>query len=154
VVVPNARIVSSFNTVPSEVLFSVFASRRLSRRPSLLYCGDDAKAKTVAARLIHDVGLEPVDVGPRCGRQRALATLGALLPGCRRVEARVDAQFRLLAVQPFEARFPLAIGDHQKLGRRSAVEHAVRERFRDGHPLRQMFRERSRRFAESCRDEP
>jgi 8-hydroxy-5-deazaflavin:NADPH oxidoreductase len=59
-----ARVVSAFGTVPSEVLFSVFASRRRRERPSLLYCGDDARAKTVAARLIRDVGFEPEDAGP------------------------------------------------------------------------------------------
>jgi len=53
-----------FGTVPSEVLFDVFdAKRRTRRRPSLLYCGDDRDAKRVAARLIRDVGLEPVDAG-------------------------------------------------------------------------------------------
>jgi len=62
--VPKARIVSAFNTVPSEVLFSVFEKRSRSPRPSLVYCGDDAKAKDVAARLIRDVGFEPVDAGP------------------------------------------------------------------------------------------
>src|SRR6202043_531400 len=32
-----ARIVSAFGTVPSEVLFSVFEMRRKTKRPSLLY---------------------------------------------------------------------------------------------------------------------
>jgi 8-hydroxy-5-deazaflavin:NADPH oxidoreductase len=59
-----ARVVQAFNTVPSEVLFSVFARRRRRTRPSLLYCGDDAKAKKVAAGLIRDVGFEPLDAGP------------------------------------------------------------------------------------------
>jgi predicted dinucleotide-binding enzyme len=60
-----AAVVSAFCTVPSEVLFRVFArKRRTRRRPSLLYCGDDAHAKGVVARLIRDVGFEPVDVGP------------------------------------------------------------------------------------------
>ena len=49
---------------PSEVLFDVFRrKRRTRRRPSLLYCGDDRNAKKVAARLIRDVGFEPVDAG-------------------------------------------------------------------------------------------
>jgi predicted dinucleotide-binding enzyme len=62
---PGARVVSAFGTVPSEVLFGVFdARRRKSRRPSLVYCGDDSHAKEVAARLIRDVGFEPVDAGP------------------------------------------------------------------------------------------
>jgi predicted dinucleotide-binding enzyme len=62
--VPRARVVSAFNTVPSEVLFSVFETRDREPRPSLVYCGDDKKAKDVAARLIRDVGFDPVDAGP------------------------------------------------------------------------------------------
>src|SRR5262245_11686076 len=59
-----ARVVSAFGTVPSEVLFSVFEARRKASRPSLLYCGDDKKAKAVAAMFIRDVGFDPVDAGP------------------------------------------------------------------------------------------
>lgn len=62
--VPQARIVSAFNTVPSEVLFSVFQRASDAARPSLVYCGDDAGAKTVAARLIRDAGFDPLDAGP------------------------------------------------------------------------------------------
>ena len=62
--VPKARIVCAFNTLPSEVFFSVFANRNRAARPSALYYGDDAKAKKVAARLIRDVGLKPIDAGP------------------------------------------------------------------------------------------
>jgi predicted dinucleotide-binding enzyme len=63
--VRKADIVSAFGTVPSEVLFDVFrAKRRRRRRPSLIYCGDDKDAKHVAARLIRDVGFDPVDAGP------------------------------------------------------------------------------------------
>jgi predicted dinucleotide-binding enzyme len=62
--VPKARVVSAFGTVPSEVLFGVFAARRNVRRPSLVYCGDDAKSKKTAARLIRDVGFDPVNAGP------------------------------------------------------------------------------------------
>ncbi|MDQ6771255.1 MAG: NADPH-dependent F420 reductase [Gemmatimonadota bacterium] len=62
--VPKAGIVSAFNTLPSEVFFSVFESRGGDSPPSLVYCGDDAKAKEVAVRLIRDVGFEPVDAGP------------------------------------------------------------------------------------------
>jgi len=62
--VPRARVVSAFNTVPSEVLFGVFEARRKSARPSLVYCGDDARSKKIAAELIQDVGFEPVDAGP------------------------------------------------------------------------------------------
>jgi predicted dinucleotide-binding enzyme len=59
-----AHIVSAFSTVPSEVLFSVFDKRRRATRPSLVYCGDNRKAKQVAARLIRDVGFDPIDAGP------------------------------------------------------------------------------------------
>lgn len=62
--VPHARVVAAFNTIPSEVLFGVFENRRKATRPSLAYCGDDASAKRVAARLIRDVGFDPVDAGP------------------------------------------------------------------------------------------
>jgi 8-hydroxy-5-deazaflavin:NADPH oxidoreductase len=62
--VPKARVVSAFNTVPSEVLFDVFAARRKGRKPSLVYCGDDARSKKIAAELIRDVGFDPVDAGP------------------------------------------------------------------------------------------
>jgi len=65
--VRQAHVVSTFSTVPSEVLFDVFrrkSKRRTPRRPSLLYCGDDRNAKKVAARLIRDVGFRPVDAGP------------------------------------------------------------------------------------------
>jgi 8-hydroxy-5-deazaflavin:NADPH oxidoreductase len=61
---PKARIVSAFGTVPSEVLFGVYDARRKKNRPSLVYCGDDKKAKKTAAKLIRDVGFEPLDAGP------------------------------------------------------------------------------------------
>jgi len=61
---PAARVVSAFGTVPSEVLFDVFASRRKKTRPSLVYLGDEARSKKVVAALIRDVGFEPVDAGP------------------------------------------------------------------------------------------
>lgn len=60
-----AHFVSAFGTIPSEVLFDVFKTRnRTTRRPSLVYCGDDRTAKNVVARLIDDVGFEPIDAGP------------------------------------------------------------------------------------------
>jgi hypothetical protein len=62
--IPQARFVSVFNTVPSEVLFDVYASKRKASRPSLVYCGDDPRAKKVAVQLIRDVGFDPVDAGP------------------------------------------------------------------------------------------
>jgi predicted dinucleotide-binding enzyme len=61
---PQARVVSAFGTVPSEVLFGVFEARSSGRRPNLVYCGDDTDAKRAAASLILDVGFDPVDAGP------------------------------------------------------------------------------------------
>jgi 8-hydroxy-5-deazaflavin:NADPH oxidoreductase len=62
--VRGARVVSAFGTVPSEVLFGVYAARGSAAPPSLVYCGDDEEANGVAAGLIRDVGFEPVDAGP------------------------------------------------------------------------------------------
>src|SRR5207253_6269742 len=47
--IPKARVVSAFNTVPSEVLFGVFETPRKAARPSLVYCGDDSSSKGIAA---------------------------------------------------------------------------------------------------------
>ena len=62
--IPTAHFVSAFNTVPSEVLFGVYAAKHKANRPSLVYCGDDRTAKRVVVRLIRDVGFEPLDAGP------------------------------------------------------------------------------------------
>jgi predicted dinucleotide-binding enzyme len=59
-----ARVVSAFSTVPSEVLFDVFRKRKRATRPDLVYCGNDDDAKELVARLIRDVGFDPIDVGP------------------------------------------------------------------------------------------
>jgi predicted dinucleotide-binding enzyme len=62
--VRRAQVVSAFGTVPSEVLFDVFETRRKSKRPSLVYCGDDQGAKELTEGLIRDLGFDPVDAGP------------------------------------------------------------------------------------------
>jgi len=61
---PGARVVAAFGTVPSEVFFDVYRTRRKAKRPSLLFYGDDRRAKQVAARLIRDVGFVPENAGP------------------------------------------------------------------------------------------
>jgi 8-hydroxy-5-deazaflavin:NADPH oxidoreductase len=61
--IPGARIVGAFGTVPSEVLFGVFERRHRRERPSLVYFGDDRRAKNVAKKLITDVGFDPIDAG-------------------------------------------------------------------------------------------
>ena len=62
--IPGAKVVAAFGTVPSEVLFGVYGARRKAGRPSLVYCSDERQAKRVAAKLIRDVGFEPLDAGP------------------------------------------------------------------------------------------
>ena len=61
---PKARVVSAFNTLPSEVFFSVFEGSAGAARPSIVYCSDDSRARKVAVQLIGDAGFEPVDAGP------------------------------------------------------------------------------------------
>jgi hypothetical protein len=62
--VPRAGVVSAFGTLPSEVFFAAFKNRRKKTRPTMVYCGDDKRAKKVAARLIRDTGFDPLDAGP------------------------------------------------------------------------------------------
>jgi 8-hydroxy-5-deazaflavin:NADPH oxidoreductase len=62
--IPKARVVSAFNTVPSEVLFGVYEAKHKTTPPSLVYCGDDEGSNTVAAGLIRDAGFDPIDAGP------------------------------------------------------------------------------------------
>ena len=62
--VPQARVVAAFNTVPSEVVLEVFERAGDAPRPSLVYYGDDGAAKHVASALIRDAGFDPVDAGP------------------------------------------------------------------------------------------
>jgi len=60
---PGAKVVKAFNTAFAQVYEE--KSRLFgSRRASMFYCGDDAGAKSVAAKLITDVGFDPVDCGP------------------------------------------------------------------------------------------
>ena len=61
---PGARLVSAFNTAPSEALAALARGGGGATPPHLLYYGDDAEAKTVAAGLIRDAGYDPLDAGP------------------------------------------------------------------------------------------
>ena len=58
-----AHVVSAFSTAPSEVLFSVFGKRKRKTRPDLVFCGDHKGAKRTAAKLIRQIGFNPVDLG-------------------------------------------------------------------------------------------
>jgi predicted dinucleotide-binding enzyme len=59
---PGARLVRAFNAVGSSRL-PVIAQRQ-GERIGMPMAGDDASAIAVASRLVRDVGLEPVVVGP------------------------------------------------------------------------------------------
>jgi predicted dinucleotide-binding enzyme len=60
---PGARVVKTFNQAFEQILH---AESRLfgGERPTMFYCGDDADAKKIAARLIEDTDFEAVDAGP------------------------------------------------------------------------------------------
>jgi predicted dinucleotide-binding enzyme len=79
--VPGAKVVGTFNTVPSEALFGVFERRTQAPRPSLVYCGDHADSNRIAVELIRDAGFDAVDAGPlRTARYtEPFAMLGAQL---------------------------------------------------------------------------
>jgi hypothetical protein len=72
---PEARVVKAFNTVAASVVAQAAAA---PGRLSLLYCGDHAAAKHVAAGLIVDAGFVPVDAG-RLAAARDVEALGRLL---------------------------------------------------------------------------
>jgi 8-hydroxy-5-deazaflavin:NADPH oxidoreductase len=57
-----ARVVKAFNTVPAELLRA--GAQVLREQPAVCYCGDDLGAKRVVARLVREIGFEPVDCGP------------------------------------------------------------------------------------------
>jgi predicted dinucleotide-binding enzyme len=72
---PEAQMVKAFNTVAAPVVAQAAAA---PGRLSLLYCGDHAAAKRVAAELIVDAGFVPVD-GGRLEAAREVEALGRLL---------------------------------------------------------------------------
>lgn len=59
---PGAKVVEAFNLTFAELLQA--DSRQFgTERPSLLYCGDDADAKAIAAGLIEECGYDAIDAG-------------------------------------------------------------------------------------------
>ena len=56
-----AHVVKAFNTTPAELLRA--GVDVLPEKPAACYCGDEAGAKRVTARLIRQLGFEPVDCG-------------------------------------------------------------------------------------------
>ncbi len=109
---PKARVVSAFNTVPSEVLFGVYEAKRDASPPSLVYCGGDKRGKAVAAGLIRDVGFDPVDAGSPTDRpvHRAIrpARRATGLRGKR--EPRAGIPFRAACeVEDFQCQFTASL---------------------------------------------
>ncbi len=61
---PSARVCKIFNTTGYEnMMRPVYPAGRAA----MVYCGDDAAAKGVAATLAADLGFEPLDLGPLSG---------------------------------------------------------------------------------------
>jgi NADPH-dependent F420 reductase len=58
---PDARVVKAFNAVSSAILSKPSFN---SIPGTIFYCGDDPEAKKVVAKLISDLGFEPIDAGP------------------------------------------------------------------------------------------
>ena len=56
-----AHVVKAFNATPAELLRA--GVDVLPEKPAVCYCGDDDRAKRVTARLIRQIGYEPVDCG-------------------------------------------------------------------------------------------
>lgn len=59
--VPQAKVVKVFNTNGAANMANPDYG---TSRVAMLYAGDDAGAKAVAARLAADLGFEPVELGP------------------------------------------------------------------------------------------
>ena len=60
---PDSSVVEAFNTIFANILLSR-AHLFGNNMPTVFYCGDDRNAKSEAAELIRDAGLQPVDAGP------------------------------------------------------------------------------------------
>ena len=60
--IPYSRVVKAFNTAFAEIYHS---ETRLfgSRRPTMFFCGDDARAKSTVSALANEIGFEPIDAG-------------------------------------------------------------------------------------------
>jgi predicted dinucleotide-binding enzyme len=85
---PGARIVRAFNAIGAARL-PAFAQNQ-GERTGMPIAGDDANAIAIASRLIRDIGLEPVLVGP-------LAMGKHLIPGTPLAGERSPDQIRKIA---------------------------------------------------------
>src|SRR5437867_1105110 len=78
---PDAKLVKAFNSVGNALMVNpVFAGTK----PTMFYCGNDAKAKADVARIIEQFGWEPADMGT-AKAARAIEPLCQLwcIPGFR-----------------------------------------------------------------------
>jgi 8-hydroxy-5-deazaflavin:NADPH oxidoreductase len=71
---PGARVVKVFNTTGAENMANPDFGGTAA---TMFYCGNDAEAKAVAARLAADLGFDPVDAG-RLDQARLLEPLALL----------------------------------------------------------------------------
>jgi predicted dinucleotide-binding enzyme len=71
---PKARVVKTLNTVG----WPIMANPKLRGEAAVMpYCGDDAAAKSTVAKLVAELGFEPLDAGPLVNA-RLLEPLGML----------------------------------------------------------------------------
>jgi predicted dinucleotide-binding enzyme len=71
---PGVKVVKTLNTVG----WPVMANPQFGSQKAVMpYCGDDAAAKAAAARLVGDLGFEPLDAGP-LANARLLEPFGML----------------------------------------------------------------------------
>jgi predicted dinucleotide-binding enzyme len=91
--VPQAKVVKVFNTID----YRHFGNSPFGNTPLSAYCSsDDETAKQIAARLAHDIGLEPIDTGP-LWMAKYLEGLGFLILYCAYGSGYgIDISFKLL----------------------------------------------------------
>jgi predicted dinucleotide-binding enzyme len=89
---PKARFVKAFNSVGNALMVNPSFP---GGKPTMFYCGNDAEAKALVARVIEQFGWEGADMG-RAAAARAIEPLAQLwcIPGFR--ENRWNHAFRLL----------------------------------------------------------
>ena len=85
---PGARLVRAFNAIGSARLPEI--AKRQGERTGMPIAGDDASAVAVASRLVREIGLEPVMIGP-------LAKGKYLIPGTPLAGEHTPEQIRQIA---------------------------------------------------------
>ena len=86
--VPGARVVKAFNHQPIPAL----AAELGTERNALFLAGDDADAKALVARLIRDIGGEPIDTGDLRSGGALQASGGGPLAGHGRLLTVAEAR--------------------------------------------------------------